>query len=305
MASLSIVLAVLVGLLLSWSVVGPIKGMEARLRAISAGDFTGHVDIPNRDELGALAADLNAMNDELGRLYQALEAASHHKSEFLASMSHELRTPLNAIIGFSEVLRMEMAGPLNETQRGYVSDVLEAGQHLLSLINDVLDLSKVEAGRMELALSDVSIEETLESGITMHRARADRNDIALRLEVAPDVGFVRADERKVRQVVFNLLSNAVRFTPAGGHVDVTARREHDLVEIAVADSGVGIAPGDQARIFEAFHQAAAGAAAPEGTGLGLALSRRFVELHGGRLWVQSEPGAGSTFRFTLPTGAEP
>jgi signal transduction histidine kinase len=167
-ATLSVLLALAVGYGLSWSVVGPIKRMETRLAAIAAGDFAGRVDVPNRDELGALAANINRMNDELGRVYAELESASRHKSEFLANMSHELRTPLNAIIGFSEVLGQEMAGPLNGTQRQYVDDVLEAGQHLLSLINDILDLSKVEAGRMELVLADVSIADALERGVTMH-----------------------------------------------------------------------------------------------------------------------------------------
>ena len=304
-AVLSVVLAIVLGYALSWSVIGPIKRMEARLAAISSGDFSGHVDVPNRDELGALATNINQMNDQLGSVYKELESASRHKSEFLANMSHELRTPLNAIIGFSEVLREEMAGPLNASQRQYVEDVLEAGQHLLSLINDILDLAKVEAGRMELALADVSILDTLESGLTMHQARANRNAITLSLAIDPDVGAVRADERKVRQVVFNLLSNAVKFTPSGGRVDVSARRHDGVVEIAIADTGVGISPADQERIFEEFRQAGEpGSASPEGTGLGLTLSKRFVELHGGRLWVQSELGAGTTFRFTLPAQAQ-
>ena len=305
-AALSILLAIVIGYALASSVIGPIKRMEARLSAIASGDFSGHVDVPNRDELGALAANINQMNDELGRVYKELESASRHKSEFLANMSHELRTPLNAIIGFSEVLREEMFGPLNEPQRQYVGDVLEAGQHLLSLINDILDLSKVEAGQMELTPVDVSVLDTLESGVTMHQARATRNEIALHLSVEPDVGFVRADERKIRQVIFNLLSNAVKFTPSGGRIDVSAHRHDGVVEIAVTDTGVGIAAADQERIFEEFQQARGPADAiggSEGTGLGLALSKRFVELHGGRLWVQSELGAGSTFRFTLPAEA--
>ena len=302
-AVLSVLLALALGYVLSRSVVGPIKRMETRLAAIASGEFGGRVEVHNRDELGALADNINRMNDELGRLYAELESASRHKSEFLANMSHELRTPLNAIIGFSEVLGQEMAGPLNDTQRQYVEDVLGAGQHLLSLINDILDLSKVEAGRMELALGDVSIADALERGITMHQARASRNAIALDLHVDPDVGLVRADERKIRQVIFNLLSNAVKFTPSGGRVDVSARRHDGLVEIAVADTGIGISSADQERIFEEFQQARdAGSGAIEGTGLGLTLSRRFVELHGGRLWVQSEPGRGTTFRFTLPVG---
>jgi signal transduction histidine kinase len=303
-AAVSILLALGVGYALSRSVVGPIQRMEARLAAIAAGDFGGRVQVPNRDELGSLAANINRMNDELGRLYAELESASRHKSEFLANMSHELRTPLNAIIGFSEILGQEMAGPLNESQRQYVEDVLGAGQHLLSLINDILDLSKVEAGRMDLALGDVSIADALEQGVTLHQARASRNAIDLDLRVEPDVGLVRADERKVRQVIFNLVSNAVKFTPSGGRVEVSARRHDGVVEIAVADTGVGIPAADQERIFEEFQQGRAGAGgAVEGTGLGLTLSRRFVELHGGRLWVESEPGSGTTFRFTLPAEA--
>jgi signal transduction histidine kinase len=300
-ALVSVLLALGLGYVLSRSVVGPIQRMEARLTSIAAGEFDGRVDVANRDELGALADNINRMNDELGRLYAELDSASRHKSEFLANMSHELRTPLNAIIGFSEVLIRGMAGPLNDTQRQYVDDVLDSGQHLLSLINDILDLSKVEAGRMELALSDVSIAEALERGVTMHRGRADRNSVALDLRVDPDVGSIRADERKIRQVVFNLLSNAVKFTPSGGRVEVSAVRHDAVVEIAVADTGIGIAPADQERIFEEFQQARGTASGPsDGTGLGLTLSRRFVELHGGRLWVESEPGAGATFRFTLP-----
>jgi signal transduction histidine kinase len=307
-AALSVVLALGVGYALSRSVVGPIRRMETRLALIAAGDFGGRVEVKNRDELGNLAANINRMNDELGRVYAELETASRHKSEFLANMSHELRTPLNAIIGFSEVLGQEMAGPLNATQRQYVDDVLEAGQHLLSLINDILDLAKVEAGRMELALGDVSIADALERGVTMHQARAIRNSIALDLRVDPDVGLVVADERKIRQVVFNLVSNAVKFTPSGGRVEVRASRHDGVVEVAVADTGIGISPDDQERIFEEFQQArgsgaASASGAAEGTGLGLSLARRFVELHGGRLWVQSELGGGTTFHFTLPAAA--
>jgi signal transduction histidine kinase len=293
----SVVLAVLLGLVLSWSLVGPIRRTEARLAEIAAGDFSRHVDVTNRDELGTLAANLNRMNDELRRLYEELEAASRHKSAFLAAVSHELRTPLNAIIGFSEVLHEQMFGELNEQQLGYTHDVLESGRHLLALINDLLDLSKVEAGRMELELSSVSLRRVLESGITVNAERAARGGVQLRLTVEPDEIELEADERKLRQVVFNLLSNAVKFTPAGGVVDVSARRHDGVVEVAVADTGPGIAREDEGLIFEEFRQAGG---SHEGTGLGLPLARRFVELHGGRLWVESVQGRGSTFRFALP-----
>jgi signal transduction histidine kinase len=289
-----IVLALLLGFVLAWSLIGPIQRMESRVAAIAAGDFTGRVEIPNRDELGRLAENINRMNDELQRLYRELETASRHKSEFLANMSHELRTPLNAIIGFSEVLHEQMFGELNEQQLGYVGDVLVAGRHLLSLINDILDLSKVEAGRMELELAEVSLPHVLQGGVAMQGERATRAGVTLGLAADPDDIVVQADERKVRQVVFNLLSNAVKFTPAGGRVDVSARLTDGVAEVAVADTGPGIDPEDQELIFEEFQQARGGDGGKrqEGTGLGLPLSRKFIELHGGKLWVESAPGAG-------------
>jgi signal transduction histidine kinase len=253
------------------------------------------------------------MSDELGRLYQqlgttnqALEAANHelatisrHKSDFLTNMSHELRTPLNAIIGFSEVLHEQMFGELNERQLAYVDDVLDAGRHLLSLINDVLDLAKIEAGRFELDLSQVAVPELLRGAVSMHSERADRGGITLALTTEPAQITVTADERRVRQIVFNLLSNAVKFTPPDGRIDITARQKSGLVEIAVTDTGPGIAPEYLESIFEEFEQTSDGRKA-EGTGLGLPLSRKLAELHGGQLWAESQPGNGSTFRFTLP-----
>jgi len=304
-ASGSVLLALLLGFVLSWSLIEPLRRTEARLAAIAEGDFAGHVDVPNRDEVGVLAANVNRMSDELGRLYRELETVSRHKSDFLATMSHELRTPLNAIIGFSEVLREQMFGDLNEQQLSYVDDVLAAGQHLLSLINDVLDLAKIEAGRMELDLAPVSIPDVLQAGMTMHGERASRAGIALGLRVDPDEIVVVADERRVRQVLFNLLSNAIKFTPRDGCIEMSATRRDGVVEIAVADTGPGIAPDDLERIFEEFDQGSgASARRTDGTGLGLPLSRKYVELHGGRLWAESTPGTGSTFRFTLPVEQE-
>ena len=296
----SIVLALLLGLTLSWSLIGPIQRTETRLNEIAAGDFSGHLDIANRDELGSLAANVNRMNDELSRVYGELEAASRHKSEFLANMSHELRTPLNAIIGFSQVLRERLFGDINEKQEEYLDDILSSAHHLLSLINAVLDLSKVEAGQVELDVAPFSLRETLERGVVMVRERAARNGVRLSLELAPDVDLVRGDERRVRQVVFNLLSNAVKFTPADGSIEVTSARVGPEVHVTVADTGSGIALEDHERIFEEFQQTEEGRAEREGTGLGLALSKRLVELHGGRIWLESELGKGSSFVFTLP-----
>jgi signal transduction histidine kinase len=299
----AIVLALLLGFVLSWSLIGPIQRIDSRLAGVASGDFSGHVDVTNRDELGALAANVNRMNDELRRLYKELEAASLHKSEFLASMSHELRTPLNAILGFSQVLRERMFGDINEKQEEYLDDILASGNHLLSLINDVLDLSKVEAGQIELEATPFSLREALERGVVMVRERATRDGVEIALSAEPDVDTVEGDERRIRQVIFNLLSNAVKFTPAGGAVDVNAAQVDSEVRVSVADTGPGIAPEDRERIFEEFQQTEAGIDQREGTGLGLALSKRLVELHGGRIWVESELGKGSTFVFTLPSRA--
>ena len=296
----AIVLALLLGFVLSWSVIGPIQRIDSRLAAIASGDFSGHVDVTNRDELGALAANVNRMNDELRRLYREVETASQHKSDFLANMSHELRTPLNAIIGFSQVLREGMVGDVNEKQTEYLDDILSSGQHLLSLINDVLDLSKVEAGQVELQVAPFSLQDALERGVSMVREQATTEGVQVTLHKNGSLDVVSGDERRMSQVIFNLLSNAVKFTPTGGQVDVSATRINGEMRVSVADSGPGIAAEDLDRIFEEFQQTEAGARQLEGTGLGLALSKRFVEMHGGRIWCESEVGKGSTFEFTLP-----
>ena len=215
-------------------------------------------------------------------------------------MSHELRTPLNAIIGFSEVLTDRMFGELNEKQEEYLKDIYASGTHLLSLINDILDLSKIEAGRMELELTDFHLPTTLDNALMLVRERAGRRSITLQTSVDERLGEVRADERKIRQVVLNLLSNAIKFTPEGGRIEVRAVPVDGSVEVTGSDTGVGIAPEDQGAIFEEFRQVGTSAAKQEGTGLGLALCRKFVELHGGKIWVQSEVGRGSTFTFTIP-----
>ncbi|HJQ74800.1 MAG TPA: HAMP domain-containing sensor histidine kinase [Gaiellaceae bacterium] len=295
----TIVLVLLLGLLLSSSVIWPLRRTEARLDEIAGGEFTGRLEVGNRDEIGSLAAKVNRMSDQLEHAYRELETASTHKSDFLATMSHELRTPLNAIIGFSEVLQEQMFGELNERQLAYVNDVLEAGRHLLSLINDVLDLAKIEAGRLELELSEFAISQVLGSAVSIHSERAGRAGIAVGLRADSEEITVTADERRVRQVVFNLVSNAVKFTPPDGRVDIAARAENGTVEVTVSDTGPGIAAEDLETIFEEFEQSATGKQA-EGTGLGLPLSRKLVELHGGRLWAESEVGRGSTFRFTIP-----
>ena len=321
-------LSLTTGLFLARRMVTPIRALQAGAARIGAGALDQQIEVNTGDELEELAQQFNSMTAQLRESYatleqkveertrdlaeamaqleeksRQLEVASRHKSEFLANMSHELRTPLNAIIGFSEVLTEQIFGELNERQEEYLNDILTSGRHLLSLINDILDLSKVEAGRMELDLEEFSLREALENGLTMVKERAGRHGIQLVLELDPELDVIEADERKVKQVVFNLLSNAVKFTPEGGRIEVSARLAEAgrAVVVAVRDSGIGIAPEDQERIFEEFRQAGqASVKAHEGTGLGLALTRKFVELHGGRIWVESEVGVGSTFSFTLP-----
>ncbi len=257
-------------------------------------------------------ADQTAIAIQNARLFREieeksrqLEIANKHKSDFLANMSHELRTPLNAIIGFSEVLIEKMFGEVNDKQLDYLNDIHVSGKHLLALINDILDLSKIEAGRMELDVSEVSVPDTLSSAMTLVRERAQNHGIELGLEVDPKVGVIQADERKVKQVVLNLLSNAVKFTPDGGRIAVRATLDTDHVAVAVRDTGIGIALEDQEAVFEEFKQVGRDyTKKAEGTGLGLALTRRIVELHGGRIWLESTPGEGSTFTFTLPLTQE-
>jgi len=238
---------------------------------------------------------------EIEQKSRELEAASRHKSEFLANMSHELRTPLNAIIGFSEVLQEQMFGDLNEKQAEYMRDIHSSGQHLLSLINDILDLSKIEAGHMELSLDEFDVPAAVENAATLVKERAARHGVKLELEVDDGLGCIYADERKFKQILLNLLSNAVKFTPSGGRVKLRAEQVKGELLVSVIDNGIGIAPDDQDLIFEEFRQVATkDRSKPEGTGLGLALTKRFVEMHGGHIWVRSEVGNGSTFAFTLP-----
>lgn len=237
---------------------------------------------------------------ELETKTSELEVASHHKSEFLASMSHELRTPLNAVIGFSEVLLDRMFGELNERQDEYLRDIWHSGRHLLELLNEILDLSKVEAGKMVLESSTFSVRSALEYTLAMVRERAAAHSISVSADVAADVDTIDADELRFKQVVLNLVANAVKFTPDGGRVRVSAVRTGTELIVEVADTGIGVPAEDQERIFESFQQGRRGPAKEEGTGLGLTLSRRIIALFGGRMWLQSTPGAGSTFGFAIP-----
>jgi PAS domain S-box-containing protein len=307
--------------------------LERRVR-----DRTAQLEEANW-EFKVLNENLEHQRWETESARRQAEAASRAKSDFLANMSHELRTPLNSVIGFSEVLIDELFGPLNERQKGYAANILRSGRHLLDLINDILDLSKVEAGKMELELGRFSLKETLEESLAMLREKAIRHRISLTLEVAPEADLeVEWDERKVKQIMFNLLSNGVKFTPDGGAVRVCARRVRgarneergnkgknlephacapkrysaqertsnldphgDYVEISVADTGIGISPDEIPKLFKAFSQLSSPyTKSQEGTGLGLSLTKRLLELHAGEIWVESEVARGSRFTFAIP-----
>ena len=276
------------------------------VRRKSTGEFR-----PEVIELLKTFATQSVLAIQNARLFQEIEdksrqieAANRHKSEFLANMSHELRTPLNAIIGFSEVLGEKLFGELNEKQAEYTDDILSSGRHLLSLINEILDLSKVEAGRMELELATFDLPLAIDNTRTFVRERATKHGINLDVTVDERLGDFIGDERKIKQILLNLLSNAVKFTPEGGRIGINARQADGSVEISVSDTGIGIAPEDQPKIFEEFRQVGSDYSHKiEGTGLGLTLAKKFVELHGGKIWVESEVGKGSTFTFTLPQQA--
>jgi signal transduction histidine kinase len=270
-----------------------------------AGDFSP--EIVNLLQTFATQSALAIQNARLFREIEdksrQIEAANRHKSEFLANMSHELRTPLTAIIGFSEVLSDKLFGELNDKQNEYMGDIVSSGRHLLSLINDILDLSKVEAGRMELDVTRFDLPLAIDNALILIRERATRHGIKVEHYIDERVGEIVGDERKFKQILLNLLSNAVKFTPEGGSISVSAALAEDAVEVTVSDTGIGIAPENQQAIFEEFRQVGTDADKKrEGTGLGLTLTKKFVELHGGTIRVESAVGKGSTFTFTLPIG---
>jgi signal transduction histidine kinase len=309
----------------------PIRRLIKGTQRVSRGDLGYRVPVAGNDELGALGEAFNAMAGDLSKTFQEVketfealtiakeqaEVASKAKSDFLASMSHELRTPLNAIIGFAQVLQEQYFGPLNPKQAAYVKDIAESGEHLANLINDILDLSKVEAGKMTLECAAVHFKSLLDSSTIMIKEKCLKHGIGLEVSVPDELSDmdIVADERKLKQIMYNLLSNAAKFTPDGGAIRVSARwAPHDesatgagkSIEVAVADSGIGISPEEQAKIFQEFYQVKGGLTAKTpGTGLGLALTKRFVELHGGSITLESEgTGKGCTVRFRLPVRTE-
>ena len=251
-------------------------------------------------ELEAAKKEVEAFSESILRAKEEVERASKFKDQFLSTMSHELRTPLNAVLGFSDLLTEERYGPLNDRQRRYVTHIHTGGQHLLRLINDILDLSKIEAGRLQLAIESVLVKTSFDEVVDSLRPLADKKSQTLVQQASSDLS-VRADTTRFKQMLMNLLGNAIKFTPEGGKIELAAKQLGEVVRVEVRDSGPGIPPEEQQRIFEAFYRLSQTDKAPEGTGLGLAITRRLVELHGGYLGLESQPGSGSCFYFTLPT----
>jgi signal transduction histidine kinase len=292
----------------------PIRQLHEGVQGFGAGSLSTRVQVDTGDELQSLAERFNAMAESVQESHvhlesrvaektRDLELANRHKTEFLANMSHELRTPLNAIIGFSEVLADEMFGELNAKQMEYARDIHGSGHHLLSLINDILDLSKIEAGRLELEPVALDIGASIANAATLLRERCQRQGVALHIDAPSQLPIWTCDPRRFKQVLVNLLSNAVKFTPSGGSVVVQARVDAaaDQLVVSVSDTGIGIAAADLALIFEPFRQVGGdGQRKAEGTGLGLSLVRSLVEAQGGTIGVHSVPGAGASFEFRLP-----
>jgi len=302
----SIALALVLGYAISWSLIGPVKEIETRLDEVAAGDFTRRLNVVNRDELGALAADVNRMSGELGRLYEQLESFSKNKSQFLASMSHELRTPLNAIIGLSDMLVQHAPRFGTEKAAEPLARIHRAGTHLLGLVNQVLDLSKIEAGKLELNPESVTVAPLIDEVAGTARQLAEQKGNKLSVDYPRDLGTLTVDPMRLRQILLNLLSNACKFTEKG-QVSLNVRRATidggSWIEFAVTDTGIGMTPEQMGKLFEEFSQAEATTARQYGgTGLGLAITRKLARMMGGDVTVTSEVGKGSVFTIRVPAG---
>ena len=279
---------------------GTIGWTEVHVGLLKAGGRKLGVQVLQRD-----ITERKRMDEELIEKTRELEAASQAKSEFLASMSHELRTPLNVIIGFSELMRDQVPGEINEEQRQCLDDILTSGRHLLGLINEVLDLSKVESGKVELSLTNIALSDVLQSLSSAMMPMLTVKAQSLDVEVEEGLPPVYADEARVREVLFNLVSNSAKFTPEGGKLKIEAARKDNWCQVSVSDNGIGIKKEDQEQIFEPFYQVGNSIAGEKkGTGLGLTLAKQIVEMHGGQIWVDSQYGNGSRFIFTLPLVTE-
>jgi signal transduction histidine kinase len=297
-------LTLALGYAISRSIIAPVQEIDERLNRIAAGDFSQKVAVANRDELGALAQHVNLACERLQELYQRLQDASRHKSQFLANMSHELRTPLNAILGFSELVLDGVYGAVPERMRDPLERMQRNGKHLLGLINDVLDLSKIEAGQLSLSVADYSVDELVRGVYGAVESLAAEKKLAISAHVPPGLPPARGDERRLAQALLNLVGNAIKFTDAG-EVAIEVAARDDSLTFSVRDTGPGIAEADQTKIFDEFRQVDSSITKSKmGSGLGLAIAKRIVEMHGGRIWVDSSPGAGATFSFTAPARVE-
>lgn len=296
----SIALALILGYAISRSVIGPVKQMDTRLAQIASGDFSQHVEVPNRDELGTLSVNLNRMNDELGRLYQQLEDANRHKSEFLSRISHDLRTPLNAIIGFTRMVLRKTEGQIPDLQKENLQKVLISGEHLLGLINGLLDLAKIEAGRMEVFAENFKVDDVIHMAVSTVEPLLKDGRVRLTREIASNLPQLNTDREKLKQILLNLLSNAAKFTDQG-EIKVSASQQNGSLKLVVSDTGIGMNKEALDHIFDEFRQAEKSTASRYGgTGLGLAIVRRLVNLLGGEIAVESEVGKGSKFMITIP-----
>jgi signal transduction histidine kinase len=300
----SFVLTLVLGHAISRSVIDPVRIIHDGLNRIAAGNFAERIEVPNRDELGELAAHVNSACEELQQLYESLAEASRHKSQFLANMSHELRTPLNAILGFSELLLDGIYGDPPEKMRSALVRIQRNGKHLLELINDVLDLSKIEAGELRLSLADYSVEELVSGVYISVESLAAEKHLGLSIAVPHGLPPARGDERRLAQALFNLVGNAIKFTDAG-EVRIEVEAKGDSYKFSVQDTGPGIDDADQTKIFEEFQQVDNSITKTKGgTGLGLAIVKRIVEMHGGRIWIESRLGHGARFSFLVPARLE-
>src|SRR5437667_4615114 len=314
----SIVLALLGGFVISWSFILPVREAHGFLSEVAQGRFGGTIVVPNRDEFGALAEHMNWMSRELRRLddeqrvaaetlhslNDRLALASRAKSEFLANMSHELRTPLNAILGFTEIMLDELYGEVPPTLREPLVDIQTNGRHLLRLINDVLDLSKIEAGRLELGVAEYSVPEIVDLVQASLKSLALEKGLGFTARVPPDIPLAQGDGTRITQCLMNLAGNALKFTRRG-RVDMDVRLDGEWLVYRVADTGIGIPKDEVENIFAEFRQVDTTITREyAGTGLGLSITKRLVEMHGGRIWVESELGKGSTFFFTVPLHAD-
>jgi signal transduction histidine kinase len=314
----SIALAALLGFVISWSFILPVQEAHGFVTQVAKGNFEARMNVPNRDEFGALADRMNQMSGELRTLYanqqqaarelqslnERLQQASNAKSEFLANMSHELRTPMNAILGFVEMLLDDIYGEIPPQLKEPLMDVQVNGKHLLNLINDVLDLSKIEAGRMELALAEYSVQDIVDTLKSSLHSLAREKGLEFVAAAQENIPLACGDGKRITQCLTNLAGNALKFTKQG-RVEVWVERKRDLLQYRVSDTGIGIPKDQIENVFAEFRQVDATITREfGGTGLGLSITKKFVEMHGGRIWVESELGKGSTFFFEIPLRVE-